>query len=123
MNDGSRFILFNCSNPTYLNENKEKVILKKTEINKNQDGIVSSLNGKKIVCDLPTNLWRENEITLRLITYNPKKEVFGYFFNEDDLKLLLRLDLIKITPEQLKPLNENLITSILKTYHHPRYYF
>lgn len=115
--------MFNCSHPSYLDNQRKTVVLKGTEINENQDGITSIVNGKKVICDLPTNLWREEQITLRFITFNPKLKKFAYFFNEEDLKLLLRLDMIKTTPEQMKPLNEGLVVSILKTYHHPRYFY
>ena len=124
VNDGSRFIVFNCSNPTYLNITKKFISIKNTELNQNQDGTESQVNGKKIFCDLPTNMWKEVEKYPRLVTYNPVKKEFGFVVEEEDLKLLLRLDLYDLTEEQVEKLkNESLITSIMKTFHHPRYFY
>lgn len=97
--------------------------IESTEINQNQEGNHSRVNEKKIVCDLPTNIWKEVDITRRLISFNPIKKHFGYVFNEEDLKLVLRLDMYKLDEEQKKMINnQSLIVSILKTFHHPRYF-
>ncbi|CAF0877661.1 unnamed protein product [Brachionus calyciflorus] len=117
VNDGTRFIVFNCTNPTYLDINKKHIQLKNTEITENQEGNESKINGKKIVCDLPTNMWKEQDTTRRYITYNPNKKEFAYVLDEDDIKLVLRLDLYKLAPEQSKKINdESLIVNILKTF-------
>lgn len=123
VNDGTRYIVFNCSKPVYLDLNKNIIPIESTEINSYQEGNNSKVNGKKIVCDLPTNIWKEVDITRRLISFNPVKKHFGYVFNEEDLKLVLRLDMYKLDDEQKKMINnQSLIVAILKTFHHPRYF-
>jgi hypothetical protein len=115
-----------------LDSNKKQVSLKSTQIGQNRKGLNSIINGLKINCDLPTNLWRDDRYH-NLVTYSISKNDFNTTYSETNIKHFLQLN---VNQEKLKLMegsenliendsdsNVGLIASILRTFHHPRFYY
>ena len=129
--------MFNCTEPSYLDAHKNRIVLKNTELNRNQDSVQSKIYNQNILCDLPTNVWfealpQENSASLqaahRLIVYDEKMHLFASTFDELALVHVLKMDPTSASGHDNKHTNKpkgkhssNLIVNILKTFHHPRF--
>ena len=121
---GNSYVVFGCKSPSYLNTSKNRVLLGKSNelIRHLYEGIKSTIdNGRRqIQCDLETNIWKEAASKFRLLVFEPTKKNFDFIVDENVLKYALGFDLIK---NWKSPFNESLIVSVLKVYHHPRFFY
>ncbi len=129
--DGNSFVVYNCTEPSYLDSYKNRIPLKGTLFDKNRVNLNTVVDKWNVRCDLPTNTWR---IQSHYITFNPVKNRFAEIHDEGNIKYILELDQnlnnlkkmhIKINDSNELGTNEKmgLIPSLLRTFHHPRYYY
>lgn len=127
LGNGSFYVVFDCKHPSYLDTSKKKQRIEWTSelMRHRSEEIKSRVDGRRVMCDLPTNVWKEAAKESRLLVYNPHVKRFNYTLNENLLKYVLRLDNAGGNHRVVAKtnLNESLIVSILKVYHHPRFFY
>lgn len=119
----SKYIVFDCAEPAYLDSSVARKTLVNTELGQSKKDEKSTVNGRSIVCDLPTNLWKENTARSRLVAYSPAKKKFSFISGLGEMRLILKLDSLKVNKHDLRQLNDSLIVSIFKLFHHPRFFY
>lgn len=125
LGNGDSFVIYDCHKPSYLDSNKKKVELDtKNELIEHRSLITkSAVSGKKLECDMPTNVWKEVSKEQKLVVFNPSSKKFDFILNENLMRYVLKIDVSKGRSMRIPSLNQSLIVSILKIYHHPRYFY